>query len=102
MPFRSKGAVSGYFREAGTIHAHIDAGGKNLIHKVEAIARKLDLEGLKGKSSEIVDSFASSHRNHEDFQQTYANHAPGTKEEDRFSVFSTTKFKNENPKVVAT
>jgi len=96
--FRSKAARSGYFREPGTIHAHIDAGGQHLIRKVDQIVRELDARHLRSKSNTIVDSFKSSHGKHQDFAETYRNHSPGRRGEE-FSVFSTTKF--QNPKRIA-
>src|SRR5712692_601997 len=97
--FRSKAArQSGYFREPGTIHAHIYAGGPLLIKRVSDIVRELLARHLDSKSNTIVESYESAHVKNPDFKETYRNHSPGD-EGDKFSVFSTTKF--HNPKRIA-
>jgi class 3 adenylate cyclase len=94
MEFRSKEAASGYFRKLGRIHAHIDAGGSHLFEKVDQIVRKLDSKAFVSKCNQILASFPSSHREHQDFLLTYANHTPGTKQGHQFDVFSTTAFES--------
>ena len=83
---------SGYFREQGTAHLHIDGGGDaDFLLKLNEIVSSLKSMGFPGKFNEVLDSVKGPQIEEDDHEQTYINHSPGGPDS-KFGVFSTTSF----------
>jgi hypothetical protein len=83
---RSPGLKPGELRRLGTIHMHVDGGGKSDL--VLDVVKALEKRGTKGKLSVITRSVAGPQR--EQYPDVYKIHTPGVDDEESLEYFSTT------------
>src|SRR5260370_41342357 len=83
--YRSDGLPRGALRQLGTMHLHMDGGGKADL--VLNLVRELEAKGAGGKLTAVTRSVAVPQR--KDQPTTYSSHTPGTGDEEELEYFST-------------
>jgi hypothetical protein len=89
---RSRGLKSGELRQLGTIHMHVDGGGKSDL--VLEVVKSLEKRGSKGKLSVIARSVPGPQR--EKHPEVYKIHTPGIDDEESLEYFSTSGIADRN------
>ena len=90
---RTPNTPTGYFRELGSIHMHVDAGTSEEILKTIRNLMGLPVSsGLKWKLNRVSRAVAGRQRRDDDHGASYESHTPGAGEDEDFGLFSTIGF----------